>query len=162
MKFCKNCGGMAEDNDIYCGYCGSKLQQDAPKVDESGKSDFVDEDGLNEGGFSEFDSNFHEEFSNEFGNIDEKNNVDSNGHKQLLPNKIANDANTFGILALIFGILGGVLGIVFGVVGLIKVKKALALCSTGEYDGKPKASNGKILSIIGIVLGAIGILIYIL
>lgn len=80
----------------------------------------------------------------------------SQGHKSLRYNKYANDANTCGIVALILGILGGFLGIVFGIIGISNANKALALCNTGEYDGKSKAKNGKTLSIIGIVFGVIG------
>ena len=54
------------------------------------------------------------------------------------------------------------LGIVFGIIGLTQAKKAQKLCDTGDYDGKPKASNGKILSIVGIALGIISLVYYFL
>ena len=28
MKYCRNCGSKAEDGDVFCGYCGSKLERD--------------------------------------------------------------------------------------------------------------------------------------
>ena len=186
MRYCRNCGGETGEGDIYCGYCGSKLIEYDPLKDERGNSDFLD-DGV---GIYDFDSDFDENFDkelnvdfddefakyDEFGNSefesqaesnnynlsDANSNGDDNGHKQLMPNKFAKDAETFGILSLIFGIFGGVLGIVFGIIGLTKCKKALELCNTGEYDGYPKASNAKILSIMGIVIGALRIVTYIL
>ncbi len=96
------------------------------------------------------------------GNVYNRSNSNGPVHKKLLPNKYANNANTFGILAIVFGFLGGVLGIVFGIIGLTQAKKAQKLCDTGDYDGKPKASNGKILSIVGIALGIISLVYYFL
>ena len=170
MKYCRKCGAEVEDDDIYCGYCGSKLEGDIPQ-EESSRQDFQEESL----GAKDFSNDFDKEVEREFESGNGISNGDNyvpvssstdndggKGHKQLLFNKDAKDANTYGILALIFGILGGILGIVFGILGLIKAKKALALCNTGEYDGKPKASNGRILSIIGIVLGALSLIYYIL
>ena len=170
MKYCRNCGAEVEDDDIYCGYCGGKLKDDIPQ-EESPRQDFQEESVETKDFSSDFDKEVADDFAMGDG-IGETNNsapaysptVDNsdNGHKKLLFNKEAKDANTYGILALIFGILGGVLGIVFGILGLIRAKKALELCNTGEYDGKPKASNGRILSIIGLVLGALSLIFYIL
>ena len=72
-------------------------------------------------------------------------------------NQNADKANTYGILALIFGILGGILGIIFGALGLSEANKAAKLCESGEFDGKNKISNARILSIIGIVVASIWI-----
>lgn len=177
MKYCSNCGSQVEESDVYCGYCGSKLKEDPePQERASGRQDFQ-EDSFVGADFSDDFGNVNEDFgkSESFDNTreekvhEERENVtfssstgseSNSGHKQLLHNKDAKDANTYGILALIFGILGGILGIVFGILGLVKSKKALELCNTGEYDGKPNASNGRILSIIGIVLSAITIFIW--
>ena len=178
MKYCSNCGSQAEDEDVYCGYCGSKLkEEDSSQEKMSDRQDFKEESFASADFSSDFDKE-HEDIvgkSEDFADFEnDRSHVERDGlantapinsdvrseHKQLLPNKDAKDANTFGILALIFGILGGVLGIVFGILGLVKSRKALELCNTGEYDGKPNASNGKILSIIGIVLGAISIFIW--
>ena len=192
MKYCSNCGGQVEDDDIYCGFCGSKLKDDAKQEKDSSKQDFEGVAPVNDDLKSSVDNNFdkdfekelNKEFDDEFGKNDDavKNNTEfesyvehgnpfrqstsnnntRDGHKQLMSNKFAKDANTYGILALIFGLLGGILGIVFGIIGLIKAKKALELCNTGEYDGKPKASNARILSILGIVSSVLWIIYYIL
>lgn len=180
MKYCKNCGGQAEDGDLYCGYCGSKLNDDAQHVSKSAKQDFEEETTASIA--EDFDKEFDDEFERNFNQnntADNQRNATDNSefesyvehgnpfcsystpngsHKKLKYNKIANDANTYGILSFIFGILGGVLGIVFGIIGLTKASKALRLCNTGEYDGKPKATNGKVLSIVGIVLSVFTIL----
>ena len=186
MKYCKNCGGQVEDDDIYCGFCGSKLKEDAPKEDNSGKQDFEEtlfaNDDFSNGFDKDLDKDFGKEFDDEFGKNDDAvknnsefesyvehgnpfrqsttNNNTGDGHKQLMSNKLAKDANTYGILSLIFGLLGGILGIFFGIMGLTKAKKALELCRTGEYDGKPKATNARILSILGIVASAFWIFVY--
>ena len=36
MKYCRNCGSPAEDGDVFCGYCGSKLEMEQ----EESKQDF--------------------------------------------------------------------------------------------------------------------------
>ena len=36
MKYCRNCGSPAEDGDVFCGYCGSKLEREQ----EESKQDF--------------------------------------------------------------------------------------------------------------------------
>ncbi|MDE6475106.1 MAG: zinc-ribbon domain-containing protein [Clostridia bacterium] len=178
MKYCSNCGSQVEEDDVYCGYCGSKLKvEESRQESASARQDFQEESFAG----ADFSEDFGKEYENEFdrsGGFDNAHNEEpyverefthqsSTGenasrpeHKQLLHNKDAKDANTYGILALIFGILGGVLGIVFGILGLVKSKRALELCNTGEYDGKPNASNGRTLSIIGIVLGVISIIFW--
>lgn len=191
MKYCGNCGGQAEDGDIYCGYCGRKLKEDVKQDGNGGKQDFWEatpaDDGFNssiDNSFDkdldkEFDKGFDEEFGkndatvknnsefesyvehgNPFRQSTVANNNANGGHKQLMPNKLAKEAETYGILALVFGLLGGILGIVFGILGFTKAKKALELCATGEYDGKPKASSGRILSIVGLVLSVFMIIVY--
>lgn len=188
MKYCSNCGSQVEEGDIYCGYCGSKLKEEDRPQDESSERQDFEEETFAQADFSgDFDKEFDKEFEKDFETSDsfgKTNNADNekygaanNGsanssserenystpqHKQMLHNKDARDANTYGILALVFGILGGVLGIVFGILGIVKSKRALELCATGEYDGKPKASNGRILSIIGLVLSALTIMFYII
>ena len=193
MKYCRNCGAEVEEDDIYCGYCGSKLKEDLPKDNAYSGQDFKEEtsagadftsnldDDLGASFDDEFDKSFadsgdlgkRDEPQDEFESYVESGNhtqqsFNSGGntrnpeHKNLLPNKLAKEANTFGIVALIFGFLGGVLGIVFGIIGLQKAKKAMQLCETGEYDGKPKAKDAKILSIAGIVLGVVSLIFYIL
>ncbi len=179
MKYCSNCGSQVEENDVYCGYCGSKLKEEESHQESAyARQDFQEESIAG----ADFSEDFGKEYENEFDRGDgfdnghnERHYVEREGfsdqsstdcnasrpeHKQLLHNKDAKDANTYGILALIFGILGGILGIVFGILGLMKSKKALELCNTGEYDGKSNANNGKTLSIIGIVLGAISIIFW--
>ena len=187
MKYCSNCGGQVDDDDIYCGFCGSKLKEDVKKENNSNKQDFEGVESSNDDFNVEFDQSFDKEFDKEFDNefgkdesaaksnsefesyVEHGNpfrsstttsNNSGSGHKQLMPNKFAKEANTYGILALIFGLLGGILGIVFGIIGLTKAKKALELCNTGEYDGKPKATNARILSIVGIVLSSVLIIVY--
>ncbi len=54
-------------------------------------------------------------------------------------------------------LLGGILGIIFGALGLSEANKAAKLCESGEFDGKNKISNARILSIIGIVVASIWI-----
>ena len=159
MKYCNNCGSAVDDDDIYCENCGSKVKNDDEIQQDifSGLDKDVDNDAV---GDIEKDDGFGvSEFKPDADNIKSNGN---NGRKRLLYNKYAGDANTFGILALVFSLLGGILGIVFGIVGLVKSKKAIELCNTGEYDGKPKASNGRILSIIGIVLSVIMLVVYFL
>lgn len=180
MKYCRNCGAEVEDDDSYCGYCGNKLNENYSQ-DKSSRQDFKDESFSDEDFSSDFDNEFEKiddfDNDNEFERADDFDDSDftesqfqadssssTNGgyceRKPLLINKEANEANTFGILALILGMLGGVLGIVFGILGLIKAKKAMELCKTGEYDGKSKANNAKTLSIIGIVFGSLWLLFY--
>ena len=195
MKYCRNCGSEVGEEDIYCGYCGSKLKVDDSK-DGSPRQDFTNESTSGEDfAFSsdsdrDFEQSFDDDLDKDFDTKEFAKNdapedefesyvesgepvessFESYGdagapkRKVLLPNKLAKEANTFGILALIFGFafLGGALGIVFGIIGLNKAKRALALCDTGEYDGKPKAKDGRTLSIVGIILGIISIIIYIL
>ena len=187
MKYCRNCGGQVEENDIYCGYCGCKLKQDDDFSQENNyaKQDFEEVTSAKVDFQGDVGNDFDKEWSNDVDKNDDfvkpqsqveshveyddqvakssaQNNNGGSQHKYLLFNKFAKDANTYGILALIFGLLGGILGIVFGAIGLSKANKALELCNTGEYDGKPKATNGKVLSIVGIVLGALAIFIFII
>lgn len=193
MKYCRNCGAEVEEDDIYCGFCGSKLKEDLSKDKGYSGQDFKEETSVGADFTSNADDDFGVSFDDEFdkgfadsanlGNGDELqdefesyaeggnytqssfnsgDNVRNSEHKKLIPNKLAKDANTYGVLALIFGFLGGVLGIVFGIIGLQKAKKAMQLCETGEYDGKPKAKDAKILSIVGIVSGVVSLIIYIL
>jgi hypothetical protein len=78
----------------------------------------------------------------------------------------AKTAQILGVLSIVITFCtccyGGVAGIVLGFLGLTKAKKAIA-----EYDANPgmylqksynQAKTAKTLSIIGIVIGALGIL----
>lgn len=180
MKYCRNCGGEVDESDLYCGYCGCKLESHPSKESQEGKQDFGSADEIKHEG-----RNFVEDIDREFSSTDgaterrqekfgdreyfDESNARStkterlspSGHKKLLVNNYAKNANTYGILAIIFGILGGVLGIVFGILGLINAKKAIQLCETGEYDGRPKAKDAKALSIIGLVISVCSLIYYI-
>ena len=191
MKYCSNCGAEVEEDDIYCGYCGSKLKEDSSKEEDYTRQDFK-EDSFEGADFSsKFDNDFEQNYDDGFdesfteGNsfskadgveeepyvesddytqstFDSNDDTTSSKHKTLLPNKLAKDAHTYGILALLLGFVGGILGIVFGAIGLDKAKKAMRLCDTGEYDGKSKVKDAKILSIAGIVVGIFSLISYIL
>ncbi len=175
MKYCRNCGSKAEDGDVFCGYCGSKLEreQEESKQDFSsdGSQPYATEDFYQSEGERDARSDFGAS-SNEFDNaataeyeyVDEKRGTtvsfsanQTDKRKPLMRNQNADKANTYGILALIFGILGGILGIIFGALGLSEANKAAKLCESGEFDGKNKISNARILSIIGIVVASIWI-----
>lgn len=178
MKYCKNCGSPVEEGDAFCGYCGSKLAGDDAQKQEV-KNEFTDEHSSDVGHTDRANGEFRtdEDFAQsvdrqfsaneekEFDFVDERRGTtttvisnQNDNRKRLKHNQLAESANTYGILALIFGILGGILGIVFGIIGLCKASKAKQLCDTGEYDGGPKVSNARILSIIGIVVAAIWII----
>ncbi len=175
MKYCRNCGSKAEEGDVFCGYCGSKLERDQ----EENKQDFISEEGQHcaaqdfsqskderdvRSNFGASSNEFDNAATTEYEYVDEKRGTtvsfsanQTDKRKPLMRNQYADKANTYGILALIFGILGGILGIIFGALGLSEAKKAAKLCESGEFDGKNKISNARILSIIGIVVASIWI-----
>ena len=73
--------------------------------------------------------------------------------KQTLPN--SNLVLIFGILSLLGCCCTAFMGIVFGIIGLIYAKKATAIYleNPENYTGFNNVKTGKILCIIGIVLG---------
>lgn len=75
----------------------------------------------------------------------------------------------YAVAALVLGICSLVLGCFFvgfvcGIVGLVLANKGLAVCNQtpGYYSGSGMLRAGKVMSIIGIVFGAIYILYYII
>lgn len=75
--------------------------------------------------------------------------------EQKLPNSQA--VLILGILSIPLCCCYGIVGIVLGVVALVLAKKAMALYqeNPGQYSGLQNVKTGKLLAIIGIVLGAI-------
>lgn len=81
-------------------------------------------------------------------------------NKQQLPNSTA--TLVLGICSLVFGCF--FVGIILGIIGLAisgKSKK-LYLQNSNNYNGYGALNAGRIMSIIGVVLGAITILYYII
>lgn len=81
-------------------------------------------------------------------------------NKQELPNSTA--TLVLGICSLVFGCF--FVGIILGIIGLAisgKSKK-LYLQNPNNYNGYGALNAGRIMSIIGVVLGAITILFYII
>lgn len=81
-------------------------------------------------------------------------------NKQELPNSTA--TLVLGICSLVFGCF--FVGIILGIIGLTisgKSKK-LYLQNPNNYNGYGALNAGRIMSIIGVVLGAITILFYII
>ncbi|GAA4272344.1 CCC motif membrane protein [Aquimarina gracilis] len=74
--------------------------------------------------------------------------------KQTLPNSTL--ILVFGILSIVGCCCYGI-GIIFAVIAIVMAKKATALYTENPelYEGYNNVKTGKILSIIGIVLGAI-------
>ena len=65
-----------------------------------------------------------------------------------------------GICSLVFGCF--FVGLICGIIGLVLANKGLSVCRIdSSYTGQGMLKAGKITSIIGIVLGAIYILYYI-
>ena len=146
---------------------GADFSSDFDKDFESSFDDDLDKDfgnsrefGKTDGPVEEFESYVENDYSNQ-PTFDSSGRTEGSEHKPLLPNKLAKEANTYGILALVFGFLGGILGIVFGIIGIQKAKKAMELCETGEYDGRPKARDARTLSIVGIILAAFELIFWI-
>ena len=70
-----------------------------------------------------------------------------------------------GILSLVFGCSG--IGWILGIVGLVlgnKAKKAYETAPAGTYtqESFSQVKSGRIMSIIGIILGAVGIVFFII
>lgn len=79
--------------------------------------------------------------------------------KQTAPNAIA--SLVLGISSLVFGCF--FVGIVLGIIGLVLGNKGLAEYNANpdKYDGEGMLKAGRITSIIGIVLGGIYVVYYI-
>lgn len=75
--------------------------------------------------------------------------------KEKLPNSTA--SLVLGIISIVFACCCSIVGSVIGVIGLVLANKAIALHNVDPsvYKGFDNAKAGKILNIIGIVLGAI-------
>lgn len=75
--------------------------------------------------------------------------------KEKLPNSTA--SLVLGIISVVFACCCSIIGSVIGVIGLVLANKAIALhnADPSVYNGFDNAKAGKILSIVGIVLGAI-------
>lgn len=75
--------------------------------------------------------------------------------KEKLPNSTA--SLVLGIISIVFACCCSIIGSVIGVIGLVLANKAIALhnADPNMYKGFDNAKAGKILNIIGIVLGAI-------
>ncbi len=79
--------------------------------------------------------------------------------KQNAPYAVA--ALVLGICSIVFGCY---LGIILGIIGLVMAKKGYAAYNEApeQYAGEGMLKAGKITSIIGIVLGGIGIIYFII
>ena len=80
--------------------------------------------------------------------------------KQTAPNAIA--SLVLGISSLVFGCF--FIGVILGIIGLVLGNKGLAEYNNSpeKYDGEGMLKAGRICSIIGIVLGGIYVLYYII
>lgn len=78
--------------------------------------------------------------------------------KQKLPNSTA--VLVLGILSIVLACCCSIFGSILGVIGLVLANKATALYNVNpdQYDGFNNVKTGKILSIIGIVLGVLSLI----
>ncbi|MFA5557099.1 MAG: CCC motif membrane protein [Flavobacteriaceae bacterium] len=78
--------------------------------------------------------------------------------RQKLPNSTA--VLVLGILSIVLACCCSIFGSILGVIGLILANKAIAQYneSPEQYDGFNNVKTGKILNIIGIVLGVLFLL----
>ena len=77
--------------------------------------------------------------------------------KQKLPNSTA--ALVLGILSIVLSCCCSIFGSILGVIGLVLANKATTVYNENpsQYDGFNNVKTGKILSIIGIVLGILSL-----
>ena len=141
MIRCIYCGCEIDDEDIFCKYCGAKLQSYDPLEDE-----VLDE--------------------SQDVMIEEDEDVEELGKQLPWNNKVALRCQDFGIrsyfamlgsfvfckIAPLFGIGFGILGLVLCIICFSKARKAKRLYDTGEYGGKQNIINGVCLAITDIVL----------
>ena len=80
----------------------------------------------------------------------------TNGIKPILPN--ANAVLVLGILSVLFNCL--IVGFILGIVGLVlsKESRAAYYSDPDKYSGYGVMNAGRVLSIIGVVLGSITLL----
>ena len=79
--------------------------------------------------------------------------------QQTAPNAVA--ALVLGICSLLFGCF--FVGFICGIIGVILANKGLAVyrANPTQYSGSGMLSAGKVMSIIGIIVGALYIIYYI-
>jgi hypothetical protein len=84
----------------------------------------------------------------------------TNQNQRVLPN--ASTVLVLGILSIVLG-CGGV-GLILGIIGLIisKEGKRLYEQSPGEWSGYSNLNAGRIMSIIGICVGGLAIIYYVI
>ena len=179
MKYCSNCGSQVEENDVYCGYCGSKLKEEetikrarmlvrifkksqlrALIFQEDFGKEYENEFDRGDG----FDNGHNERHYVEREGFSDQSSTDCNAsrpeHKTIVAQQRCKRRQYLWDFGIDIRYTRRDFGYRICILGLMKSKKALELCNTGEYDGKSNASNGKTLSIIGIVLGAISIIFW--
>lgn len=157
-KVCRNCGYSTENNEHFCQYCGSVLEDEVSSTSKAGTQickkcgkevgldmDFCPYCGqkINE---EEFDNYFEEKETtvqtNYVGykvcpkcgheyNRDLPNCPNCNNETYQKDKPKNNGDETFGIVALIFSIIGGWIGLVLSIIGLSKFKsgKTKTLCT---------------------------------
>jgi len=78
--------------------------------------------------------------------------------KEKLPH--AQASLILGIFSIVTCCCYGLPGVILGVIGLLQANKAIAIHNENpdNFDGLGNANTGKIMSIIGLVLGALTIL----
>lgn len=81
----------------------------------------------------------------------------NNGHNPL---PVRQNWLPWAIVATVLGFLGSCIGAIFGIIGIVQANKANNLYAAGfDIEGNQANSTAKIMSIIGLVLGGIGLIL---
>lgn len=140
-KYCSNCGSVLNDDAKFCQNCGAKQEL-------TGTGSWQ-----NSGGGEYHDASYRD-YDNNYNNYDNYSNRNSESGK-MAPEPVV--ILILGILSLLF-CESVILGLVFGIITLVMAKNYRE--ATGELNGLAKA--GKIFAIVGVVLSAICLLIWII
>ncbi|MCX4363653.1 MAG: zinc-ribbon domain-containing protein [Clostridia bacterium] len=155
MRYCTNCGSPVEDKDTYCGNCGHRIgAKVVAQSDEFSQLDFDSE-------FDQSKSNFYED--EPYVEIKSDKRADNNRKNAapVLKNSDSQSCLVCGIMSLVFA-WSAVIAIIFGAVGLSLGKRAREKDMSGKYIPNSAYKAGTICSSIGLALGIVTTMFYII
>lgn len=163
---CDNCGSQVDENDVYCGNCGHRIERETEVIDHTRDTDeFIDVTPANEESVNDYRNTESQPFEQSGASTEQRTASSASagraGNGSTPPPVYkAKLNNSSAIASLICGILSllGVATLITAIIGLVSSKKAMQLVAMGDYDGESYAKAGKICSIIGIVFGVLQVL----